>query len=209
MRLNKQVKESGKNMRLIGVTGGVGSGKSTVLAYLEEAYQAEVIKLDDVARRLEEKGGACYEGMVALCGREAVNPDDSLNRAYIAESMYRDRALREKINALVHPAVEREAVRMISRKKASGCRLLLIEAALLIEKGYDAICDELWYIYADEKIRRERLRASRHYSDEKITAILKSQLSDEIFRKYAGVVIDNSGSFEETKARIRQIMEKK
>lgn len=195
-------------MRLIGITGGVGCGKSSVLTYLKEAWGAEVVELDKVARRLQEKGGACYDGMVSLCGREALKPDGSLDRDYVAGLMYQDGKLLDRINALVHPAVDREIRSLISQKKAEGCPLLVLEAALLIEKGYDAICHELWYIYADEKIRRKRLRDSRGYSDEKISAILKNQLSEEEFRRHAGVVIDNSGSFEETKAQIRRVMTK-
>ncbi|HBA63793.1 MAG TPA: dephospho-CoA kinase, partial [Lachnospiraceae bacterium] len=81
------------------------------------------------------------------------------------------------------------------------------EAALLIEDKYDEICDELWYIYAGEEIRRERLKKSRGYSDEKIDSIFASQLSEEVFRSHCDVIIDNSGVFSQTKEQIRQRMQ--
>ena len=193
-------------MKLIGVTGGVGAGKSEILSFLEKNYQAETVGLDDVARSLQEKGGTCYEGMIALCGKDIVKEDGSLDRPAIAAKMYTDKELIKKINALVHPAVRLELKKIIEEKRKMECPLLVVEAALLIEEGYDEICDELWYIYADENVRRSRLKAARHYSDEKITSILKSQLSDKEFRVHATVVIDNSGNFEETAGQIKKIM---
>ena len=193
-------------MKLIGVTGGVGAGKSEILSFLEKNYQAKTVGLDDVARTLQEKGGACYEGMIALCGKDIVKEDGSLDRPAIAAKMYTDKELIKKINALVHPAVRLELKKIIEEKRKMGCPLLVVEAALLIEEGYDEICDELWYIYADENVRRSRLKAARHYSEEKITSILKSQLSDKEFRAHATVVIDNSGSFEETAGQIKKIV---
>lgn len=84
----------------------------------------------------------------------------------------------------------------------------MIEAALLIEDHYEEICDELWYIYAEPQVRRERLRASRGYSDEKISAIFASQLSDEEFRKHCQAVIDNSGCIEEAYKEIQGQIDK-
>ena len=81
-----------------------------------------------------------------------------------------------------------------------------MEAALLLEDGYNQICNELWYIYTDEKIRRLRLKESREYSDTKIDAIMSSQLSEELFRKECQIVIDNSGDFEDTCYQIDKVM---
>ena len=90
----------------------------------------------------------------------------------------------------------------MEEKERKKLDYLFIEAALLIENGYDKIVDELWYIYADVEVRRQRLKASRGYSDEKIDDILKGQLSDEEFRKYADFVIDNSGDENDTRRQI-------
>lgn len=84
--------------------------------------------------------------------------------------------------------------------------LFIIEAALLPTAGYEDICDEMWYIYTDESVRRIRLKASRGYSDEKITHMIASQPDEELFRKTCTAVIDNSGSFESTKSQIGELL---
>ena len=104
---------------------------------------------------------------------------------------------RDIMNSVVHPAVKEYVIRQQEYEKERGeLSLLVLEAALLIEEHYDKICDELWYIYTSEENRRDRLKASRGYSDEKIDNIFKSQLSEEEYRKYCAVVIDNNGSVE-------------
>ena len=85
---------------------------------------------------------------------------------------------------------------------------MFVEAALLIEDHYDEICDELWYIYADERVRRARLKSDRNYTDERIDGIMENQLSEEEFSEACDFEIDNSGEFEETKKQIDQRMSK-
>ena len=91
-----------------------------------------------------------------------------------------------------HPVRERSGSHCADERRRKERPVLAIEAALLIEEGYGAICDELWYIYADEDVRRRRLAASRGYSSEKSDSIMKNQLPDEIFRESCQFVIDNS-----------------
>ena len=108
----------------------------------------------------------------------------------------------EKLNALVHPAVRRETERIISQCREEGVKILVLEAALLIEQHYDEICDELWYIYAGADTRMRRLAESRGYSKERIEGTMAKQLSDEEFRAKATFVLDNDGDFEYTKTQI-------
>jgi dephospho-CoA kinase len=91
-----------------------------------------------------------------------------------------------------------------SERKRDELDYLFIEAALLIENGYEEIVDEMWYIYADEEVRRQRLKASRGYTDSKISDILKGQLTDAEFREHADFVIDNSGDEESMHRQIKQ-----
>ena len=98
--------------------------------------------------------------------------------------------------------------RAIENEKKQGTSYVFIEAALLIEDHYDEICDELWYIYADERVRRDRLRRDRNYSDEKIDGIMENQLSEEEFSEHCDFEVDNSGEFEDTKKQIDQRMSK-
>lgn len=190
--------KTGRNMKIIGITGGVGAGKSEILAYIREHYNCQVILADNVAHQVEEPGQKCYNELVALLGADILNQDGTIQKTRMAAKIFADSRLLAKVNELVHPAVKEYILQKIAEKKKEGkLDFLFIEAALLIEDGYEQIVDELWYIYTKLDIRRERLKASRAYSDEKINQILQGQLSEEEFRKHCKVVIDNSGSLAE------------
>ena len=195
-------------MRVIGITGGVGAGKSKVLDYLEEKYNCRVIMADKVAHMLEEKGQKCYEELTALLGEEILAPNKSIDKQKMARVIFSDRDLLNKVNNIVHPAVKAYIVKTIEDKRIEGrLDFLFIEAALLIEDGYDVIVDELWYINSDVDVRRDRLKSTRAYSDEKIDEIIQKQLSEEEFRKHCKVIIDNNGSFANACKQIDEKME--
>jgi dephospho-CoA kinase len=191
-----------REMRLIGVTGGIGSGKSEVLAYLEKRWGAKVIRLDDISRGLLSENGKCTQAAVELLGREIVMADGTLDRKLIASKILKDEKLRTGLDAIIHPEVKKETLRLVREYRKEGALVCAIEAALLIEEKYDEICDELWYIYASEKTRRERLIRTRGYSEEKIRQFFGRQLSEGEFRRHANLVIDNDGEFSETEKQI-------
>lgn len=193
-------------MKVIGVTGGVGCGKTRLLSYIEEHYNCEVIRADELAKELQEPGRMCYAPLIALLGREIAGEDGRILKAVMADKIFGDGELLEKVNDLIHPAVIAEILRRITAAEKRGTpKLLFVEAALLTESRFYKIFDEIWYIYADEKVRRERLKSGRGYSDEKITSVMKRQLSDRAFRETAQVVIDNSRSLSESIEQMEQI----
>lgn len=184
-------------MKVIGITGGVGAGKSSLLAYLAEKYRCKIILADEVAHIVKEPGEECYDKLVALLSEEILNEDKTIHKGKMAEKIFASEKILKQVNAIIHPAVKEWILREISKEREKGeLDFLFLEAALLIEDGYLNIVDEMWYIYAREEVRRARLKASRNYSDEKIDAIFKSQLSEEEFRKNCKVVIDNSDSLQ-------------
>lgn len=195
-------------MRIIGITGGVGAGKSELLSYVEKNYNCQVILADQVAHLLQRKGEACYDALVEVLGRDCLRGDGSINKKKMAERIFADSALLQKVNEVVHPAVKEWILSQIDKAKREGILdFLFIEAALLIENGYENIADELWYIYADKEIRRERLRISRAYSDQKIEQIMASQLSEDRFRSHCTVEIDNGGTLEDACNQIHEKLE--
>lgn len=191
-------------MKIIGITGGVGSGKSQVLSFMEERFQAVICQADHVAWDVQRPGEKCYQEILAHFGTEILNDDFTINRKALGQIVFHDETELLKLNAITHPAVKKEIKRRIEKENAKGTDLFVLEAALLIEEHYDEICDELWYIYTDEQIRRVRLRKSRQYSDEKIDAIMASQLPEEVFRRNCQRVINNSGTFERTCMQIEE-----
>ena len=193
-------------MKIIGITGGVGSGKSAVLEHLSSEYQAVVYLSDDVARNLQQKGEICYEQIVAHFGNGILAADGQIDRAALAKIVFSDEAELLVLNQIVHPAVRTFFINAIEEHRQAGTAYLIIEAALLLENNYDEICDEIWYIHTSEEVRRIRLKASRGYDDEKITNIMASQLPEKEFFERCDAVIENSGDFEETKKQIGELL---
>ena len=185
-------------MKFIGITGGVGAGKSEILSYMGKKTGVRVMLADEIAHELMEAGTDCYKCLRQTFNDEDIwNSDGSFNREKLEKVIFSNKLKRDIMNSIVHPAVKEYVIRQQEYEKERGeLSLLVLEAALLIEEHYDKICDELWYIYTSEENRRDRLKASRGYSDEKIDNIFKSQLSEEEYRKYCAVVIDNNGSVE-------------
>ncbi|HJD47403.1 MAG TPA: dephospho-CoA kinase [Candidatus Mediterraneibacter norfolkensis] len=188
-------------MRVIGITGGVGSGKSEVLKFLKERYGAAVCQMDETAKELQRSGTECFSRIVEAFGREMIGADGELDRGRLGACVFSDPEKLKILNRIVHPAVLDAVREDIKAKAAAGVPVYVVEAALLPDAGAE-LCDELWYIYAREDVRSERLKASRHYTDEKIRSMIASQPSEEAFRRACTVVIDNSGPFENT---MRQI----
>jgi dephospho-CoA kinase len=198
-------------MHFIGITGGVGAGKSEILSYLSQKPGIRVMLADEIAHELMEPGHACYDRLRELfAGEDIFGQDGSFDRAKLATVVFSDGEKRRRLNDVVHPAVKEYVIREYEEeKKKASLDFLFLEAALLIEEHYDAICEELWYIYTDSKVRRARLKASRGYTDAKIDGIFQSQLADEVYRKHCRVVIDNNGDPEETMEQIDQVLRRK
>lgn len=195
-------------MRLIGVTGGVGAGKSAILSYIEKHYKCRIYLADEVAHLIKLKGEVCYEELVKLLGEEVLDETGEIHKGRMAAMIFADEELLERVNQIVHPQVRIYLEKRIEEAEESGeVELMFIEAALLIEAGYKEIVDELWYIYADVDVRRKRLIKSRGYSIEKIEQIMESQLTEEAFRRECDFIIDNSGDLEESYKQIREKLE--
>lgn len=193
-------------MRVLGVTGGIGSGKSQVLRYLQEAYGAVVSPLDDVARQLQKKGEPCFRRIVDAFGREMVGTDGELDREKLAAFVFANPEKLEVLNGIVHPAVKQWVREDISKKEKEQIRLYVVESALFPKVEYGDICEEMWYIYTEEQIRFRRLQESRGYTKEKIRSILRAQPPEDAFRGICTAVIDNSGDFEHTKEQIGELL---
>lgn len=195
-------------MRFIGITGGVGAGKSEILGYLAKKPDTRVMLADEIAHELMSPGTECYDRICETFGAEDIFlPQGGLDRGKLAAVIFSDEAKRRQMNAIVHPAVRVYVEKEAAREKQGGKRkLLVLEAALLIEEHYDEICDELWYIYTSEKNRRERLKLNRGYSDEKIDNIFASQLSESTYREVCREEIDNNHLPEDAFSQIDALM---
>lgn len=194
-------------MKVIGITGGVGSGKSTASNLLQKHWNAHIIITDEVARDLMRKGNISYKRIVEYFGDGILDVDQEIDRKRLSEIVFADKEALQKLNSFTHPDVRDFVLAEIKRVKEQGeAEFIVVETALLIEAGYQEFCDEIWYVTAKESVRRERLRRFRGYSDEKIDRIINNQLSDEEYKKHCTVVLDNSGDLEGIRHQLELIL---
>lgn len=197
-------------MKTIGITGGVGAGKSLVLNYIKEHYSAKIYFADEIANELKLPGHACYDELVAMLGEGILCEDKTINKSRMAERIFSDSLLLQRVNQIVHPAVKAYILKEIEKECKKGeLSFFVLEAALLIEEHYDEILDELWYIHTDEAIRRRRLKEGRGYTDEKTDGIIRSQLSEKEFRRHCRIVIVNNTRPEDMYRQIDEAMNRK
>jgi dephospho-CoA kinase len=198
-------------MKFIGLTGGVGAGKTTVLKEWKRLTRSRILIADEIAHDLMEPGCDCYRRI-----REQFAADDiwladgSINRPGLAGVLFSDEEKRKILNGIVHPAVKDYVLAEVERERQAGAvDYVILEAALLIEDHYDELCDELWYVYASPDIRKARLMADRGYSGEKVEQILAAQLPDETYRRYCKHVIVNDGDLEFLNRQLQTMIKEK
>lgn len=189
---------------ILGVTGGVGCGKSTVLGVLRDRWGAEIIEADALAKELMMPGGSAYRAVVQAFGTDILVPDTGeIDRGKLAAIVFADEAKRQLLNALTHPLVKEEAERRI---EASAAPVVVYESAIPREAMLRELCDEVWYVHTSDEVRIARLMATRGYSREKCLAIMASQMSEAEFTDYADRVIENDGTPEETEVLVDSIL---
>lgn len=191
------------NKFVLGITGGVGSGKSRILDILQKDYGFHVIQADQVARQLMEPGMESYHAVVDYLGPAVVKEDKSLDRAVMADIIFHDPVKRKRVDELTHPLVWKAAMKEAMEAREGR---VVIEAAIP-SKDFRDKCSKMWYVYTSRENRLERLKANRGYTREKTLSIMDNQVSDEVFRSFCDSVIDNNKSLEETKKQIAALMQ--
>ena len=196
------------NIKVVGITGGVGSGKSVVMDILKKEYGAEIILADLVAHDLMEPGQKNYTDIVEAFGEEILAKDKTIDRPALAKVVFGDKEKLARLNAITHPNVKREIFQRIDATKEKGeASFIAVEAALLLEEGYQKDFDTMWYVYVDEKTRIARLKEGRGYTEEKCREIMAKQLPEEVFRKECSTIIDNHLGISETEKQIKTAVE--
>ena len=145
-------------MKIIGITGGVGAGKTQILEYLNNKYGATICMTDEVGKKLQKKGTECFDEIVAHFGNEILDEKGELDRAKLSDIVFADRVELSVLNGIVHPRVKEEIQKKITREERKNTNLMLIEGALLIEDHYEEICDELCRGFHQKKTFKIRKR---------------------------------------------------
>ena len=200
-----------RNFLILGITGGAGSGKTTVVEQIKQTVPTVFLHCDVIAHELMEPGGASYDALVKEFGEEILDDVDCsehaedvvkqtsqeqrlrpISRPKLAKIAMATEKSRKRLNELTHPLVQQaveDKLKCLKEENFHG--VAVIEAALLIEAGYKSICDSLWYVHAPLEHRIRRMKEKRGYSDEKIANILAGQLSEAEFKANADVIIEN------------------
>ena len=195
-----------KHTKVIGLTGGVGSGKSAIGRLMVEKFGITLVVSDEVGHICMEPGEEAYRKIVEYFGREVLDEEQKIDRKKLSEVVFGNEEKLEVLNGIVHPAVRRYIEQKIMEAKEKQEPYFVLESAILLQAGFGDICDEIWYVQVSEQTRRERLKASRGYSDEKIDSILKNQWSDTQFLEKADKRIWNEGELEEVLQQIQEML---
>lgn len=192
-------------MKVYGITGGAGTGKSEVIKMLQQNFGGCVIMSDEVARELMQKGNISYQLIVEYFGRDILMDDGEIDRKKLADHVFNNKEALEKLNSMTHPYVKEEIRKLIAEAEASGeCRFVALESAILLECGYEDICDEFWYVYTKPEIRRQRMKETRNYSDEKVDSVMRNQQLDEVFFEQCSFVIKNNTTLSDVYAQLKE-----
>ncbi len=189
-------------MLTIGLTGGIGSGKSTVTKFLTE-LGAPIIDADEVGHAIYLPGGPAYDDMIAAFGAGILAADGTIDRKKLGPIVFADPAMLGRLNSIVHPKMFARMRELIdSMRNAGERRPIVIEAAILIEANWLPLFNEIWLVVASKERVVERVERDRGLARAQTEARIKAQLSDDERRKHAAHVITNDGTIDELRAQV-------
>jgi len=191
-------------MRVIGFTGGIGSGKTTITEYLAE-LGAVVIDADRVGHEAYEPNTQTWQALVAEFGEGILAPDKTIDRKKLGPIVFGDPKDMERLNQIVHPRMFDMMKARIEEHRQQGAAVVVIEAAVLIEANWTPLADEVWVATAPESAVLDRLEKQRGMDREQTLAIIRSQLTSEEREEHADVVIRNDGNLDDLKAKVSQL----
>ncbi len=191
-------------MRIIGLTGGIASGKSMVARILE-GLGGVIIDADQLAREVVAPGEPAYLAIVDEFGEEILNPDRTLDRRAIGRIVFADPAARRCLERITHPAIASLAEKKLAALREAGVSVVFYMAPLLIEAGVTSRVDEVWVVYADQETQIARLMQRDGISRAEALQRLAAQMPMAEKCTYGKVVIDNRGTPEETERQVRDI----
>ena len=186
---------------VIGLTGGIASGKSVVSQMLAE-HGATVIDADKVGHEAYAPGSGCYEAVVAAFGRDIVAPDGSIDRKALGGKVFGDSGQRKRLEGIVWPWMRSTMEGRLAGLRAQGVPVVVLEAAVLIEADWIPIVDQVWAVVVPPEVARERIMSRNGLTTEQADARIGAQLTNAERERHAQVVIDNSGSMEELRRRV-------
>lgn len=199
-----------KQKTVIGLTGGIGSGKTAVLDILKKEYDATIIEADKLGHELQLPEHSVYMDIIACFGENILDEPKTvgvsrIDRKSLGNIVFNDSSKLAKLNQIMHPAIHKMVEQIIAD---SNSRLIVVEAAILTSTSLVDLVDEVWYIYCHRDVRIDRLKKYRGLEYEKALSVMNNQPSEEEFIDNSKVRIDNSGSIDETRNQISKALER-
>jgi len=191
-------------IRVIGLTGGIATGKSTVADFFQ-AKGARVIDADQLAREVVEPGGRGLSEIIKVFGTSVLSDDGSLDRKRMGELVFSDTVNRRRLEGILHPEIKRLAEELIASAFLAGCKVVFYVAPLLLEAGVSDRVDEIWVVTVRPEVQLQRLMDRDGISRVEAQRRIDSQMPLAEKEKYGRVVIDNSGTAQETNSRLAEI----
>jgi dephospho-CoA kinase len=192
-------------MLTIGLTGGIGSGKSTVTQIIGE-FGAPILDADKVAHTTYAPGGPAYDAVIAAFGADIVAADRTIDRKKLGAIVFGKPEQLNKLTSIVWPATFESIRRNVADLRASGAKLpIVVEAAILIEANWQPLFDEIWLVRAPREQVVARIESQRGLKPSETEARIRAQLSDEERGKQATLIIENNGSIEELHELLKEV----
>ena len=193
--------------QVIGITGGIGCGKSVVMDLLEKEHGAAVILADTVGHDLMKPGAINYNGILERFGTDILLENGEIDRKKLGALVFGNQDNLNALNQITHPNIINEIQsRIDTYLKDDAVSFVCLESAILFDTGLDKLCDTTWYVYANEKVRIERLMAGRDYTEEYCKTVMAKQTGEDVYREKSDIVIDNSGSIDDTRMQLKEIL---
>ena len=192
-------------MFIIGLTGGIGSGKSTVARILQK-LGAEVIYADDIAKEITEPGMPAYRKIIEYFGEDIIGEDNRINRKKLADIVFSNSGELQRLNEITHSIVVDVIAKLIDEYRDSGKELVVVEAIVPVEHGFLDVVDTVWVVLANESVRIDRVMERSGLTYEEAKKRIRSQMSDEMYISIADKIIYNDGSLKELEEKVRGLL---
>ena len=193
-------------MKVIGLTGGIGSGKSTVSQLLLE-LGAVILDADKVGHEAYQPGTEVWREVVAAFGREILTPEGDIDRKRLGGIVFSNPESLARLNQIMHPRMFEMMKVQLEQYRQQGTEVVVLEAAVLLEANWTPLVDQIWITVASESTVVRRIKERTGLPEEQIRARIRSQLSSEERIKHADVVISNDGSLDELKTKVNELWE--
>jgi dephospho-CoA kinase len=189
---------------ILGLTGSLGSGKSTVAEIIREVAGAFIIDADEITRRLQAPGGIAHKEIVEAFGPAILLPDGNLDRKKLADIAFGNEQELRKLNSIVHPLVLQEQKRLLEEHRNDSLVLLMVP--LLYETGMEIMADKVLVVTVNENVREERLARRSGMNADEVSRRLKAQMDQAEKAQRADFVVDNSGTIEKTRSQVEAVL---